>query len=185
MPVEVPVIRREEDERILTQAERIAAMNNSTAAASASIGASSTAELDFSTTFTIPGAELQAGDVLHLRAAGRGVAFTGGGSGTFDLYVGAVAVATVVVATGEAADMFVVDAYCTVRTVGSSGTIIVNAVQIYDAVGTATVTYYVASAAIDTTGQQTIKGAHTFSISNASHSAVLDQLSLEVIRQAN
>lgn len=151
-------------------------------AASASIGASSTAEADFDKTFTIPASELVAGSVIRVRAQGI---LTGTAATTqcdIQLYAGTESIVTEVVAVGVANDVWEIDAEIVIRTIGASGTLVATTNTIFDAQSTPNVLATKASAVEDMTGGLTIKLSGQFDGSDGANAVRLDILSVQHLR---
>lgn len=84
-------------------------------------------ETEFDKTYTIPANTLNVGDVLHIRASGDFTAAANSDTCVIKLYIGTAGIGgTVIVATGtpnvDAADGFAIDAFVTIRSIGTAGT---------------------------------------------------------------
>lgn len=151
-------------------------------AASALIGATSTAEADFDKTFDIPAAELVAGSIIRVKAAGLVVNQDSTPQLDIRLYAGTEVIATITVAAAATNDQFVIDAEIVIRTIGSSGTLVAMVRGVCDAAGSSVVTANKAQVTEDTTGGLTIKVSGQFNASHASNTVRLDILEVEHVR---
>lgn len=148
---------------------------------SAAIGASSTAEADFDQTYSVPAGFLKAGDVVRIRAMGEISGINGTPQGDIRVYFGTEVVAQVTVAAGAANDNFYVDGEFILRAVGSAGTIEGGGLEIFDAEGTAPVTFVKDQATEATDVAVVVKVSGQFDASHASNTMVLEHLSVELV----
>lgn len=161
---------------VLPEVQRVPYVNT---AASAAVGASSTAEADFDKTFFIPASELKAGSIVRIRASGLCVGAVTAPQLDIRLYAGTEVLATITNADVVTADQFLIEGEFVVRTLGASGTLVGAFAHILDAAGTAIGVRNKAEATEDTTAGLTIKLSAQFDASNAGNTARLDTLVVE------
>ena len=139
-----------------------------------------TAETAFGNSVTLAAALLRAGSRLRIRAQGIATATNGTDTLTIKVKIGN----TVLVTTGAVDvaddDIFVIDCDLVVRTVGTGGTFVSNAMQILDAAGTALKAAFLASTAIDTTATQAVTVTATWSAASTANSCRMDMLTVEL-----
>lgn len=85
---------------------------------------------------TINGADLKAGDILRIKAAGICTTFTGSETSTIELLVGTEIVATTGAVDGTSGDVWRLEADVIVRTTGASGTLLSHGTYALGAPGT-------------------------------------------------
>jgi len=164
---------------VVADLDRVPMVNT---AASAAIGASSTAEADFDKTCSIPAQDLKAGSIIRVHACGIVVGQDTTPQFDVKLYAGTEVVATVTVAAAATNDQFTITAEIVVRTIGASGTIIAQVSHVCDAAGTAIQVRNMAVATESTASGLTIKCSGQFNASHASNTARLDILEVEHLR---
>jgi len=164
---------------VLPEVKRVAMVN---VAASAVIGATSTAAADFDKTFTIPAAELKAGSIIRIRAAGIVVDQDSTPACSVKLYLGTELVATATVAAAADNDQFAITADLVVRVIGASGKVFGLVASSFDAAATGLVTSLLAEATEDTTSGLAVKLTGEFAASHGDNKVRLDLLSVEHIR---
>jgi len=152
-------------------------------AASAAVS-NTTTETAFDKSHTIKANTFKVGDVLRVRAQVIATATNGTDTLNLKLKIGS----TVIAATGAIDvannDIGYIDALIVVRTIGASGTMVATGVQGLGAEGTVTAKpFKLASAALDTTADQTITVSATWSVASSSDSCRLDVLAVERLSQ--
>jgi len=133
-------------------------------------------------TQTVDGTGLAVGDVIHVVSQGIATATNSTDTLTIKLKVGTEEISTTGAVDVEDDDIWYIDAYITVRAIGSSGKIIGAGIQILDAVGTAPVVFNKAEATEDISGDTTITITGKWSVANAGNSCRSDMFMIEVIR---
>lgn len=151
----------------------------------ASVAASSaltntTTETSFAKILTIPANKLQVGSVIEYFCQGIATATNSTDTLTVKIYIGGVEVASTGAVDVADNDIWVMQGKAIIRTVGSSGTMVGADLHILDAAGTAAVSGYKASAAIDTTAAVEVDVKGTWSVASASNSCRLDMMFVRV-----
>lgn len=172
-------------------AKVIGGLASNSVAASTAVTSTAT-ETAFDTLYAIPANTLKAGTMIKVRWAGIITAANGTDTGTFKLYLAtnttAGSLAGIAFTTTTATDMTANDivtgeAVVTVRTAGSSGTLVAvsNHTKVEAASNTATVVSVLTnSTAVNTQTVQTVAVSCTFNSTNAGNSARLDILGVEI-----
>lgn len=140
-------------------------------------------ETAFDKTYTFAANQLKVGDVIRIR--GQAIATSTNSTDTLNikLYIGGTA-GTAICATGALDvannDIAVFDVELTVRTIGTTGTIVGSGFVTIGVPGTATTkTFALASTTINTTVTQQIAVSATWSVASAGNSVRLDNLTIE------
>jgi hypothetical protein len=136
-------------------------------------------------TVTIPANTLKVGDVIRIRAQGTAPATNSTDTLTINLKLGATTIATTGALDVANNDVFVLDIYLTIRTIGAAGTFVANGQVTIGTPGTATFKVVnLASTAIDTTAANTLTVTATWSVANAGNQVRMDQLMVEQVKAA-
>lgn len=168
-----------------TLAKLASAFLANTVAASSAVS-NTTTETAFSNgTVTIPKNTLKVGDTIRVRAQGIATATNSTDTLTVKLKLGS----TVVVTTGAVDvadnDIFVIEAWLTIRTIGASGTFVASGAVSLGASGTVTrKAVFLASTAIDTTADNTLTVTATWSAASSSNSVRMDALTIEQVKSS-
>lgn len=138
-------------------------------------------ETAFDLSYTIPANSLNVGDVLHIRAVGSCVT-NSTDTLVIKLYIGSqevIATGTIDAASG---DGFVIDAFVTIRTIGTSGTYVAGGLTSIETPGAAAgaadipSSDYLGSTAINTTTTNAITVKATFNAASTGSTTTLQQL---------
>lgn len=141
-----------------------------------------TTETAFDQQVTIPANSLRAGDVLHIVHQGIATATNSTDTLKSKLYIGSTNIADTGAIDVANNDIFVIDAYVQLRTVGASGTLVAWGFTNIGTPGTATSrAFNLGSTAIDTTTSQLITAKATWSVANAGDSCRQDGLIVQKI----
>lgn len=133
---------------------------------------------------TIDASKLRAGDVLHVVAQGIVTDQNGSDTQTVKLYVGTEEIVTTGAVTVADNDVFLIDAYVTVRIAGASGHVQACGVVGLGVPGTVTAKpFRKADAAEDLSGDVAITVKATASAAHADNEINLDTFIVDVIRQ--
>jgi hypothetical protein len=153
-----------------------------TSKAASTAVANTTTETAFDQNVTIPASALRAGDVIHIVHQGIATATNSTDTLKSKLYIGATNIADTGAIDVANNDIFVIDAYVQIRTVGASGTLVAWGTTNIGTSGTATTkAFYLASTAIDTTASQLITAKATWSVANAGDSCRQDVMIVQKI----
>ena len=153
-------------------------------APSTAITATST-ETAFSTKWTMPANYVRPGSVIKIKFQGIATATNSTDTLTIKLYLGGLAgTALLTLAARDVAnnDIFSGEFDVIIRTVGSTGTFVGTGMQTAspNAAGTAVLSAFLGSTAIDTTTSKDVVVSATWSTTNAGNSCRLDLLTVEV-----
>lgn len=142
-------------------------------------------ETAFNKSVTIPANRLKKGDVIRVR--GQGIVTNQNATDTLTVQLKVGGTAGVQIATTGAVDpatndLFYIEAYVVVRTVGVGGTIVATGLQALGTPGTVTAKPFLkASTVVDTTITQDLVVSATWSAASASNIVRLDVLDVELL----
>ncbi len=155
----------------------------SSVAASTGVTNTVATEQDFDSTYALPANTLQVGDILHIRGYAVVSAQASTDTLTLKLKIGTATIFTSAAVDSAVGDIVYFDAMVVVRTIGASGTIVASINQGNGVPGTVTAKpLFLASTALDTTVSNTIKATGTWSATNATNTAALQDLTVEISR---
>jgi len=142
-----------------------------------------TTETAFDKSKTIDGGELQAGDVIHVIAQGNVPTTNSTDTLNVKLKLGT----EIICATGALnvtdADIWYIDAYITIRTLGASGTISATGTTSIGVIGTATAKpFRTASVTEDISGDVAITVTATWSVAHSDNDTDLEALIIQKLR---
>jgi len=144
----------------------------------------STVETAFDKSVTIRGEELQIGDVIHVFASGMVNDQNSTDTLTVKLYVGTEEIISLGAVDVADSDIFAIDAYITIRTLGASGTLVAVGTYVAPAAaGTAApLAFRKASATEDISAAVAITVKGTWSVAHADNEVQLDCFIAELLR---
>lgn len=149
-------------------------------------GASSNTEQFFSQNiYTIPANTLKVGDVVKVKARFIKTGVNSTNTQAFKVYIGTVALsAFAAVAAPTAADEALQELYAVVTALGATGKIQGGGMVTDGTPGTATTkAVSLSSTTLDTTAAAVVRASVTMSVSNVGNTAVLRDLTIELVRQ--
>lgn len=164
---------------VLPDLRRVPTVN---VAASSVAGATSTSQVAFDVSRTIPVIELKAGSIFRVRAAGIVVDQDTTPQCDVRLLVGTEVIATATVAAAADNDQFDIAADIVLRSIGATAAIVAACRTSFDAAGQAVITQSKASATEDLTSGAAITVTVQFNASHADNQARLDILEIEHVR---
>lgn len=140
-------------------------------------------ETAFDKSKTIDGAGLKAGDVVHVLAQGRVTDNNSTDTLTIKLYLGTEEIVTTGAVDSADGDIWYIDAYIQIRTVGASGTLVATGVVANGVPGTVTAKPWMkAEATENISGSVAITVKATWSVAHADNEANLDMLIVEILK---
>lgn len=141
-----------------------------------------TDETAFNKTVVIAAGSLVAGSTIRIRGVVKVTDNNSTDTLTLKLKLGSTVLCTTAAVDVADDDVGLVDALVTIRTAGSSGTLVSSAMHTLGVPGTATMkSYLLTSTAIDTTAAQTVSMTATWSVAHADDECNLEQLVVEVL----
>lgn len=133
---------------------------------------------------TIRGADLLPGDTLHVMAAGRFPATNAADTATIRIRLGTEVMLALAATDVADADVFLVEAWIRIRTIGAAGTVSCYGWGAIGAAGTATARPFRADAAVeDISADIECECTCEWSAANAGDQAVLEEFGVELLRQ--
>lgn len=134
-------------------------------------------------TYTFPANFFKAGDVIHIHTKAVDIAQNSTNTETIKIYQGSTALANSGALALAAGEYSIIDLDWTIRTIGASGTYIVNGeLKSNPGATPADVPFTVASAAIDTTAAIAVTVKATQSAQSAGNQIRLDEFTIEIVR---
>ena len=128
-----------------------------------------------SATVTIPANTLLANNAIHVKSYGRVTDNNSTNSLTPSLRIGATTIATGAALNVEDDDLVRLDAWITIRTIGSSGTFVADGTFETDALGATKLLWTKASTSVDTTAAITLNMKFDWSVAHAENIYIQDQ----------
>lgn len=137
----------------------------------------------FDKSFTIAANTLQVGDIIRIYAQGIATATNSTDTLTITLKIGSTTVVATAALDVANNDIFQIEAFLVIRTIGASGTFVTSGYNLIGPPATAAqISFFKASTTIDTTAAQAITVSATWSVASASNSVRLDVLHVELLR---
>lgn len=167
---------------VLTVADSVSEMVYRAVAASAA-HTNTTDAADFDKSYTFPANTFAAGDIIRILAQAVATATNGSDTLTLLLTLGGTTIATTGAVDVANGDIGYFQADIVIRTIGANGTMVAAGVQALGVPGTVTAKpFFLASAAVDTTGTLKVAVNADWGAANAGNSARLDVLNVQHLK---
>ena len=134
-------------------------------------------------TFTVDGAGLRVGDVLHVRASGTCPSTDSTDTLTVALSLGTESIATTGAVDVANADQFHLDFYIVIRAIGASGAVAGCGFVVLDSTTTVLTKAVKAQATEDISGNVALALTGTWSVAAAANQFILDNFIVELLRK--